>query len=93
MERNTVALNGPSVTPTFVVRNVFLDRAVRGEVFDEQCHRGRAVLHVRAVFREVGVVPTQCFVTVRISWGVFLPGSRGGGKMALPTWTATMAAE
>ena len=34
--------------PTFVVRNVFHDRAV---------------LHVRAVFREVGVVPAQCFGT------------------------------
>jgi hypothetical protein len=77
----------------FVVRNVFLDRAVRGEVFDGQCHRGMAVLRVRAVFRKAGVVPTQCFVTMRIYTGVFLPGPRGGGKMALPTWTATMAAE
>ena len=79
---------------SFVVRNVVHDRAMRGEVFNGQCHSGMAVLRVRAVSRKAGVVPTQSFVTVRSYPGVVLPGPRGGGGgMAQPTWTTTMAAE
>ena len=64
---------------SFVVRNVVHDRAMRGEVFNGQCHSGMAVLRVRAVSRKAGVVPTQSFVTVRSYPGVVLPGPRGGG--------------
>ena len=53
---------------------------MRGEVFIGQCHIVMAMLRVRAVSREAGVVPAQCFVTVRNYPGSVLRGPRGGGE-------------